>query len=64
MRALGLALIVAMLLALMPAAAVLAGTDSPDPTTITLLAEGEPDPTPPPDPSPTLPSDPRCSTGS
>ena len=58
MRALGLALIVAMLLPLLPAAAVFAGTGGPDPSALTILAEGQPepaaDPTPtPPDPTPT-----------
>jgi hypothetical protein len=58
MRALGLALTVAMLLPLLPAAAVFAGTDDPGPITSAVLAEGEPEPSadptpPPPDPTPT-----------
>jgi hypothetical protein len=52
MRALGLALIVAILLPLLPAAAVYAGTTSPEPTIIPLLAEGEQEPTPTPDATP------------
>ena len=70
MRALGLALIVAILLPLLPAAAVFASTDGPDPIMVSLLAEGEldptltadptapPDPTPTPAPDPTAPPDP------
>ena len=58
MRALGSALIVAILLPLLPAAAVFASTTDPQPTVISMLAEGEPDPTPTPDPTPIPSPDP------